>query len=150
MEMRLITTLSLVLLLSAFAIGQVAIVGGTATSAPAGYDVYAAPFTPRVVTPSINLTSSTDGSTHAVVYSGDTTATPVLYVQSAGSSMPAMTAHRGDLGVASAESDISAKAIMSWYGPAKKATRTYTNADIDRFNQATGTVKYDGKTEQMK
>lgn len=148
--MRLLTTLSLVLLLSAFAVGQVAIIGGTATSAPVGYDVYAAPFTPRVVTPSINLTSSTDGSTHAVVYSGDATATPVLYVQGSANSMPAMAAHRGDLGVASSESDVSAKTIMSWYGAAKKAARTYTNADIDRFNQGTGTVKYDGKTEQMK
>ena len=148
--MRLLTTLSLVLLLSVFAVGQATIVGGTATSAPVGYDVYAAPFTPRVVTPSITLSSSTDGSTHAVVYSGDIAATPVLYVQGAGSSMPAMAAHRGDLGVASSDSDVSAKTVMSWYGPAKKATRTYTNADVDRFNQGTGTVKYNGKTEQMK
>jgi hypothetical protein len=150
MEMRLLVTLSLVLLLSAFAVGQAVIVGGAATSAPVGYDVYTAPFTPRVVTPSITLSSSTDGSTHAVVYSGDMAATPVLYVQGNGSSMQTMPTRRGDLGVAAFESEVSAKTLMSWYGPAKKATRTYTNEDIDRFNQGTGTVKYDGKTEQMK
>jgi hypothetical protein len=32
----------------------------------------------------------------------------------------------------------------------RKATRTITNDDIDRENQKTGTVKYDGKTEQIK
>lgn len=31
----------------------------------------------------------------------------------------------------------------------KKAGKTYTNDDIDKMNQATGQVKYDGKTEQM-
>ena len=32
----------------------------------------------------------------------------------------------------------------------KKATRTITNDDIDRENQKTGMVKYDGKTEEIK
>jgi hypothetical protein len=32
----------------------------------------------------------------------------------------------------------------------RKATRTITNDDIDRENQKTGTVKYDGKTEEIK
>jgi len=32
----------------------------------------------------------------------------------------------------------------------KRATRTITNQDIDQQNQKTGTVKYDGKTEQLK
>jgi hypothetical protein len=32
---------------------------------------------------------------------------------------------------------------------ARKASRTYTNQDIDRVNQNTGTVKYDGKTEKL-
>jgi len=32
---------------------------------------------------------------------------------------------------------------------ARHATRTITNDDIDRANQKTGTVKYDGKTEKM-
>jgi hypothetical protein len=32
----------------------------------------------------------------------------------------------------------------------RKATRTITNDDIDRENQKTGMVKYDGKTEEIK
>jgi len=32
----------------------------------------------------------------------------------------------------------------------RKATRTITNDDIDKENQKTGTVKYDGKTEEIK
>jgi hypothetical protein len=32
---------------------------------------------------------------------------------------------------------------------ARKATRTYTNQDIDRVNQQTGVVKYDSKTEKI-
>lgn len=32
---------------------------------------------------------------------------------------------------------------------ARHATRTITNEDIDRANQNTGTVKYDGKTEKL-
>jgi len=32
----------------------------------------------------------------------------------------------------------------------RKATRTITNQDIDQENQKTGTVKYDGKTEEIK
>ena len=32
----------------------------------------------------------------------------------------------------------------------KKATRTITNQDIDQENHKTGTVKYDGKTEEIK
>jgi len=34
-------------------------------------------------------------------------------------------------------------------GPARKASRTYTNQDIDRVNQSNGSVKYDGKTEHI-
>ncbi len=31
----------------------------------------------------------------------------------------------------------------------KKAARTYTNADVERQNEANGTVKYDSKTEKL-
>jgi hypothetical protein len=31
----------------------------------------------------------------------------------------------------------------------KRAARTYTNADVERQNEATGTVKYDSKTEKI-
>jgi hypothetical protein len=39
--------------------------------------------------------------------------------------------------------------LMTEEGAPRKASRTYTNADIDRMNQTTGTVKYDGKTEHI-
>ena len=145
--MRLLV-FSHVLLLSTFAFGQVMVVGGNATTGPVGYDVYSAPFTPRIVTPSVNLTSTPTG-TQAVVYQGEVSA-PLLYIQGNGSSMQTASAHRGDLGVASYADTASAKEVMSWYGPAKKASRTYTNDDVNRVNQSTGTVKYNGKTEQIK
>jgi hypothetical protein len=145
--MRLLV-LSLVLLLSTLAFGQVMVVGGNATSGPVGYDVYSAPFTPRVVTPSVNLTSTPTG-TQTVVYQGEVSA-PVLYIQGNSSSMPPASTRRGDLGVASYADTVSAKEVMSWYGQAKKASRTYTNDDVNRVNQSTGTVKYNGKTEQIK
>jgi hypothetical protein len=145
--MRLLV-LSLVLLLSTLVFGQVMVVGGNATTGPVGYDVYSAPFTPRVVTPSVNLTSTPTG-TQTVVYQGEVSA-PVLYIQSNGSSMQTASTHRGDLAVASYADTVSAKEVMSWYGPAKKASRTYTNDDVNRVNQSTGTVKYNGKTEQIK
>ena len=176
--MRLFITLSLVLLLSAFAVGQAVIVGGTATAGPAAYGVYAGPFVPLVVTPSISLSTvspspvgasnatygnvagatnstlsmNTNGApsvyTQAVAYPGTQETSP-MFVQGSMSSAQT-TMRRGDIGVASFESEISAKQLMAWSGPAKKASRTYTNQDVDRFNQATGTVKYNGKTEQIK
>jgi len=39
--------------------------------------------------------------------------------------------------------------LMAGATPVKKASRTYTNADIDRFNQTTGDVRYDGKSEKL-
>lgn len=39
--------------------------------------------------------------------------------------------------------------IMAASTPARKASRTYTNQDVDRVNQGTGTVKYRGKTEHI-
>ncbi len=40
-------------------------------------------------------------------------------------------------------------AAMAKGSSAKKAGKTYTNDDIDRMNQSTGQVKYNGKTEEM-
>ncbi|HKD01950.1 MAG TPA: hypothetical protein VKB77_05970 [Terriglobales bacterium] len=54
-----------------------------------------------------------------------------------------------EVGLASFQHTHSVAQLMAGAGPAKKASRTYTNADIDRFNQSTGNVKYDGKTEKM-
>lgn len=48
-------------------------------------------------------------------------------------------------GASETEAPIDTAAAKS----AQHATRTITNDDIDRFNQNTGTVKYDGKTEKV-
>src|SRR5581483_8823064 len=40
-------------------------------------------------------------------------------------------------------------AAMAKSFSAKKASKTYSNDDIDRMNQSTGQVKYNGKTEVM-
>ena len=39
--------------------------------------------------------------------------------------------------------------LMVGAAPARKASRTYTNQDVDRMNQNNGSVKYDGKTERI-
>jgi len=54
-----------------------------------------------------------------------------------------------DFVTSSWESSASAARVMAASGPAKKASRTYTNQDIDRVNQSTGTVKFHGKTERL-
>jgi len=38
---------------------------------------------------------------------------------------------------------------MGQAGPARKASHSYNNQDIDRMNETTGTVKYRGKTEHI-
>ena len=89
--------------------------------------------------------------TQPVLYN-PTAPDPLLYFQPV-SSAPAgnaTLARSAGAGMSSFEGNISAAELMKSYGPAKKAARTITNADVDRFNQATGTVKYSGKTEQMK
>lgn len=54
-----------------------------------------------------------------------------------------------EIGIASFQSGESVKELMASMAPGKKAARTYTNADIDRFNQGTGDVKYGGKSEKL-
>ena len=50
---------------------------------------------------------------------------------------------------ASSEETTSAVEAATAARSARRATRTITNQDVDQFNQKTGTVKYDGKTEQL-
>ena len=54
-----------------------------------------------------------------------------------------------DFGVSSRASRESVARLIADSGPAKKASRTYTNQDIDQVNQKNGNVKYDGKTEHI-
>ena len=59
-------------------------------------------------------------------------------------------AHRArafDVGVASWQSSQSVTNLMA--SGAKKASRTYSQQDIDQVNQKNGTVKYRGRTEHM-
>lgn len=185
-------SLSLVLLLSGLALGQATVIGGTASNWAPAYGVYAAPFVPLVVTPSVSLETvspSAAGASNATFgnVAGARNATldivtqppvgvytvPVWYgPKPGGHPGAAMEMHRDiememhgamhehgmmheehmrhvEVGVASWQSSHSVKQLMASAAPVKKASRTYTNADIDRFNQSTGDVKYDGKSEKM-
>jgi hypothetical protein len=44
------------------------------------------------------------------------------------------------------ESREAAATFLAERGPAKRASRSYTNQDVERMNQSNGTVKYDGKS----
>src|SRR5580692_11463288 len=55
MFMRLLNTLCVLLLLSGLAAAQATVIGGTASNWVPAYGVYAAPFVPLVVTPSVTL-----------------------------------------------------------------------------------------------
>lgn len=185
-------SLSLVLLLSGFALGQATVIGGTAGNWAPPYGVYAAPFVPLVVTPEVSLETvspSSVGASNATFgnVAGARNSTleivtqppvgvytvPVFYGPKPGEHHgAAMEMHReiememrggmrehegmheehmrhGEVGVTSWQSSHSVKQLMASAAPVKKASRTYTNADIDRFNQSTGDVKYDGKSEKM-
>jgi len=174
--MRLLNTLCMILLLSGLASAQV-IIGGTAGNWAPGYGVYAAPFVPLVTTPSVTLATvspSAAGASNATFgnVAGATDATlsivsqppvgvytqPVWYGPSAAEEAPAgpmseaRHAHRDhafDLGVASWQGNESVAHLMASSTAGKKATRTYTNQDVDQVNQTNGTVKYGGKTEHI-
>jgi hypothetical protein len=97
---------------------------------------------------SMNTNGASSVYTQMVPYPGNPTV--AVYGQSNGVATQGMAARRGELGMTSFENEVSAKQLMAWSGPAKKASRTYTNDDVNRVTQTTGTVKYNGKTEQIK
>ena len=55
--------------------------------------------------------------------------------------------HAIELGIARFQSSIGAAELAS--RPATHATRTYTNADVDRQNQNNGVVRWDHKEEKL-
>jgi hypothetical protein len=57
--------------------------------------------------------------------------------------------HGGWLYFTGSEHTASAAAASRAAKGFKKASRVYTNEDVERQNQNNGTVKYDGKTEKM-
>ncbi|MGA8153202.1 MAG: hypothetical protein WB952_19780 [Terriglobales bacterium] len=177
--MRVISVLCLLLLLCGFAAAQVTIIGGTASNWAPGYGVYAAPFVPLVTTPEVTLSTVSPtavGARNATWgnVAGATNSTlsrefvaeppvgvytePVWYGPSAAGEgrHGSMHARREageeqafDFGETPRESRESVARLMTGSGPARKASRTYTNQDVDQVNQHNGTVKYNGKTEHI-
>jgi len=177
--MRLLTALCTTVLLSGLAAAQATVIAGTASNWVPVYGVYAAPFVPLVVTPSVTLATvspSAAGASNATFgnVAGATNATlsseflsqppvgvytqPVWYGPSTAPEIPAesmaearhMQKAQGlDFGMASWQSSQSTVQLMAGSGAAKRASRTYTNQDVDQINQKNGTVKYGGKTEHL-
>jgi hypothetical protein len=175
--MRLLNTLYMILLLSGLAAAQATIIGGTASNWAPAYGVYAAPFVPLVTTPSVTLATvspSAAGASNATFgnVAGASNATlsivspppvgvytqPVWYgpsetEETPRESMPegrhGQRAHTFDIGVASWQSSESVTHLMASSTGSRKASRTYTNQDVDQVNQTNGTVKYGGKTEHI-
>ena len=173
--MRSLNTLCMILLLSGLAAAQATVIGGTASNWAPAYGVYAAPFVPLVTTPSVTLATvspSAVGASNATFgnVAGATNATlsmvsqppvgvytePVWYGPSVSPEAPAepaavgrpvQRAHGFDVGVATWQSSQSVTNLMA--SGAKKASRTYSQQDIDQVNQKNGTVKYRGRTEHM-
>jgi len=58
-------------------------------------------------------------------------------------------AHAGWLYFSGSEHKASAMSASTAAKSGKKATRTFTNQDVERQSQNTGTVKYGGKTEKV-
>jgi hypothetical protein len=173
--MRSLNTLCMVLLLSGLAAAQATVIGGTASNWVPAYGVYAAPFVPLVTTPSVTLATvspSAVGASNATFgnMAGATNATlsivsqppvgvytePVWYgpsaaletpAESVSPGRPAQRAHAFDVGVATWQSSQSVTHLMA--AGTKKASRTYSNQDVDQVNQKNGTVKYRGKTEHL-
>jgi hypothetical protein len=171
--MRLVMGLSLAVLLSGLAAAQVTQTIVIAGNGGSTYNVYSVP---RIVTPSVSLQAvspSPAGASNATwgnvagarnstlsivnsvpvgVYSQPVWYAPEgpsIVVEGETTAATQEPARSAGFGSATFESDQSAARLAASYGPAKKASRTYTNDDIDRFNQNTGDVKYDGKTEKM-
>jgi hypothetical protein len=178
-SMRKLSVLCLLLLLCGLTVAQNTVIGGTASNWFPGYGVYAAPFVPLVTTPSVTLTTvspSPVGASNATWgnVAGATNATlsdefigeppvgvftqPVWYGPSAAAqASEPMHGHMygkkeqgGATFIAGAsEGSWSVAQLMTGSTSVRKASRTYSNQDVDRMNQGTGTVKYRGKTERI-
>ncbi len=177
--MRQLSVLCLFLLLCGFAAAQATYIGGTASNWVPAYGVYAAPYVPLVTTPSVTLSTvspSPVGASNATWgnVAGATNATlsrefigeppvgvftkPVWYGPSAAVEvgepmheyMHGQKEHGAATFIAGPSGDSwSVAQLMTGSAPGRRASRTYTNQDVDRMNQGTGTVKYRGKTERM-
>lgn len=176
--MRPLMIFCTLLLLCGLAAAQATAIGGYASNWPPSYGVYAAPFVPLVTTPSVSLgtySPSATGASNATsgLVAGATNATlsmvapppqgvltvPQWYgpTPEFGPSVAEVAReharhhkmHGGDFGAASFQSTTGLATLAGLSRPQGKAARTYTNADIDRINQNTGTVKWDNKSEKI-
>jgi len=160
------------------AVGQATMIGGTASNWAPAYGVYLAPFVPLVTTPEVTLSTAApapvgaSNSTFGLV-AGATNATlssEFIGEPPAGGVYTSLswygpTAAQPEIGprayerkpkeqafdfIAGArESRESVVRLMGQAGPARKASHSYNNQDVDRMNETTGTVKYRGKTEHI-
>ena len=177
--MRWFLIASGLVLLSAFAFGQATIIGGYAGNWQPSYGVYAAPFVPLVTTPSVSLgtyAASPAGASNATagmvagasaatinnvsVAPQATFTTPVWYgptpsefaaPEDRGERTRGRMHHEHvfDAGISVFQTDTGLAQLAGLSKPGGKASRTYTNDDLNRLNQDNGTVKYDGKTEKL-
>lgn len=113
--------------------------------------------TEGLVAGAANTTVSTISAFSGTAYVAPTGYATAEFAETSGSAMPAGTelepAHPRtqqnifftplDQTVSAGAASAEAKSL------ARRAARTYTNADIDQFNRLTGTVKYRGKTVHM-
>jgi len=178
--MRVLKVVGMIVFLCGMAAAQATIIGGTAGNWTPAYGVYAAPSVPLVVTPQVSLDMVAPMTAGASSYAFGLTAGATNSTLSMGTTIPngvySQAEFYGPMATAEAATENGMSHMMmrrergpafdfvagNWSGtgsvammaPAKgsvrKATRTITNQDIDRFNQSTGNVKWDGKTEQIK
>jgi hypothetical protein len=154
-------------------------IGGTASNWAPAYGVYLAPFVPLVTTPEVTLSTVSPaavgasnssfglvaGATNATLSSEFIGEPPVGVYTSlnwygptaqpeVGLAGPRAYERKGkeqpfDFIAGMRESRESVARLMGEAKPARKASHSYSNQDIDRMNETTGTVKYGGKTEHI-
>ena len=177
--MRQLLVLCLLLLLSGFAAAQSTVIGATAGNWLPAYGVYAAPYVPRITTPSVTLSTvspSPVGASNATwgnvagasnatlsnefigeppvgVFTKPTWYGPSAAVEIGGPMHERMREQKeqggGTFIAGPSEGSWSVAQLMTGSSPARKASHTYTNQDVDHLNQSTGTVKYHGKSEHI-
>ncbi len=177
--MRLLSVVCMLLLLSGLAAAQATVIGGTASSWAPAYGPYGVAYVPLVTTPSVTLSATANSSVGASssafgLVAGATNSTlsipsqspegvyttPVWYPSTQaelGGGLPTVAEHEPrhghgtgqafDFGVSNEGRGIATTVASAGHG--NKASRTYTNTDIDQVNQTNGTVKYGGKTEHI-
>jgi hypothetical protein len=69
--------------------------------------------------------------------------------ESRGESRPSAETRPLELGVASFQDSYGVAQLAASLRARQQAKKLYTNLDVDRMNQMTGMVKYEGKTERL-